>query len=650
MLFLINNFTSEKIASTGNEIKTLIGDSHHMWFAFHLVRDRAANEVQFHSAYVQMLLHIGNKTLLRTVVDVVCEGIMFMSVVCSEGQNLKENSNMRNMLKALGEFLGRLTLGRSLPLLRRDLDLRKLLMDAYQYGRLVAVMPVVTNIMQQSYESPVYRSLSNPWVKLVFGLLYEIYQLPNLKMMLAFSFETLCKTYDIKTDAVQPTGLLSSLSRLVEAAADFKPAATRDAMADTQQTAMQSSAMPQKAHTVAVPLPDTIDGGRGSIPGGAPVPPPPPPSAGLHQHIKIPQELVPHAEQLHLVAITATCMDRAISDVMASAVERSVNISCKATASIVLKDFVQDPSEARLRAAMRKMVAALTGSLAAVTCREPLQTGLLQQLQHALKSVFGPNLLDDVSAAIARANHAIGCEYVERIAVEKALKDIEEHLKNVRHVLHFVCLVNIPLSPVPLLCIGRTCANVLYVCHVQVQSFEVRRLHQPGQQFIDVNAHTHQLQGVPAVLQLQPGAPTPQQAAVYDTFQAATRRNVSPASLDQRFRNWLEEMDLLIDANPTLAYHTMKDNPTQKAIMEDISALSEQVNDLGQIEKMAAALFKCAAVQATAVYMAWLLARISCSRVCHFIHVKQACMVTPSFTVSMVCAGICGAHSLPATA
>lgn len=125
-----------------------------------------------------------------------------------------------------------------------------------------------------------------------------------------------------------------------------------------------------------------------------------------------------------------------------------------------------------------------------------------------------------------------------------------------------------------------------------MQSFEVRRLHQPGQQFVDVNAHSHQLQGVPAVLQLQPGAPTPQQAAVYDTFQAATRRNVSPASLDQRFRNWLEEMDLLIDANPTLAYHTMKDNPTQKAIMEDISALSEQVNDLGHIEKMASALFK----------------------------------------------------------
>lgn len=429
VLFLINNFTAEKVASTGNEIKGLVGDTHHLWFAFHLVRDRAANEVQFHSAYVQMLLHMSNKMLLRTVVDVVCEGIMFMSVVCSEGQNLKENSNMRNMLKALGEFIGRLTLARSLPLLRRDLDLRKLLIDAYQYGRLVAVMPVVTNIMQQAYESAVYRSLSNPWVKLVFGLLYEIYQLPNLKMMLAFSFETLCKTYDIKTDAVQPTGLLSSLTRLVEAAADFKPVQRDDG---GPQGTMPAAPIPNKAQTLAGPLPESIEGGRSSIPGGAPVPPPPPPSAGLHQHIKIPQELMPHAEQLHLVAITATCMDRAISDVMASAVERSVNISCKATASIVLKDFVQDPSEARLRAAMRKMVAALTGSLAAVTCREPLQTGLLQQLQHALKNVFGPNLLDDVAAAIARANHAIGCEYVERIAVEKALKDIEEHLKSVR--------------------------------------------------------------------------------------------------------------------------------------------------------------------------------------------------------------------------
>lgn len=431
VLFLINNFTSEKVVPTGNELKTLVGDAYHLWFAFHLVRDRAANEVQFHSAYIQMLQHIGDKLLLRTVVDVVCEGIMFMSVVCSEGQNLKENSNMRNMLKALGEFLGRLTLARSLPLLRRDLDLRKLLLDGYQYGRLVAVMPVVTNIMQQAYESPVYRSLSNPWVKLVFGLLYEIYQQPNLKIMLSFSFETLCKTYDIKTDAVQPTALLGALTRLVEAG-DFKPAA-RDAMAEAggSMQSLPAAPLPNKGQAMGGQLPDSMDGGRNSIP-GAPAPPPPPPSAGLHQHIKIPQELMPHAEQLHLVAITATCMDRAISDVMASAVERSVNISCKATASIVLKDFVQDPSVDRLRTAMRKMVAALTGSLAAVTCREPLQTGLLQQLQHALKNVFGPNLLDDVAAAIARANHAIGCEYVERIAVEKALKDIEEHLKSVR--------------------------------------------------------------------------------------------------------------------------------------------------------------------------------------------------------------------------
>ena len=449
ILFLINNFTSEKVVTTGNDIMALVGTDHQLWFAFHLVRDRAANEVQFHSAYIQMLLHINSKILLRTVVDVVCEGIMFMSVVCVEGQNLKENSNMRNMLKALGEFLGRLTLARSVPILRRDLDLRKLLMDGYQYGRLVAVMPVVTNIMQQAYDSPVFRSLSNPWVKLVFGLLYEIYQLPNLKMMLAFSFETLCKTYDIKTDAVHPTALLSALTRLVEGAADFKAAAPRDAMGDVQHAALQTlpaAPAPAKAQTLAGPLPDNIDGTRNSI-GGAPVPPPPPPSAGLHQHIKIPQELLPHAEQLHLVHITAQCMDRAISDVMASAVERSVNISCKATASIVLKDFVQDPSEARLRAAMRKMVAALTGSLAAVTCREPLQTGLLQQLQHALKNVFLPNLLDDVAAAIARANHAIGCEYVERIAVEKALKDIEEHLKSVRSVRTLACLDSRPSWP-----------------------------------------------------------------------------------------------------------------------------------------------------------------------------------------------------------
>ena len=154
-----------------------------------------------------MLLYIDSPLLLRCVSDVSSEGVLFMAALCSasgssvdDRVNLKESHNMRNMLKALGEFIGKLTLRRNVPILRRDLDLRKLLVEGYIYGRLVAVVPVVTGIMTHAKDSPVFSSLSNPWVKHIFGLLREIYNLENLKMSLIFSVETLCKHYGITCD------------------------------------------------------------------------------------------------------------------------------------------------------------------------------------------------------------------------------------------------------------------------------------------------------------------------------------------------------------------------------------------------------------------------------------------------------------------
>lgn len=129
---------------------------------------------------------------------------------------------MRNMLKALGEFIGKLTLRRNVPILRRDLNLSQLLVDGYKYGRLVAVVPVVTAIMTHAKDSPVFSSLSNPWVKHVFGLLKEIYSLENLKLTLMFSFETLCKHYGIKMDAVEATKKLVGVERIVTNTGDFK--------------------------------------------------------------------------------------------------------------------------------------------------------------------------------------------------------------------------------------------------------------------------------------------------------------------------------------------------------------------------------------------------------------------------------------------
>lgn len=93
---------------------------------------------------------------------------------------------------------------------------------------------------------------------------------------------------------------------------------------------------------------------------------------------------------------------------------------------------VQDANADRVRVASRNMAASLAVSLAAVTCRDALNSGLMTHLQHALETVVSPNAVNEIAALLCRTNHPVGCEYVERMALDRAMKDIEDHMASVR--------------------------------------------------------------------------------------------------------------------------------------------------------------------------------------------------------------------------
>ena len=64
--------------------------------------------------------------------------------VCSRMQDDKitSSSSVRSLLKNLGSWLGMLTLQRNKPILQRHLDVRSLLVQAYDAGRLVLTLLV----------------------------------------------------------------------------------------------------------------------------------------------------------------------------------------------------------------------------------------------------------------------------------------------------------------------------------------------------------------------------------------------------------------------------------------------------------------------------------------------------------------------------
>ena len=66
-------------------------------------------------------------------------------------------------------------------------------------------------------------------------------------------------------------------------------------------------------------------------------------------------------------------------------VERSVTIAGISTRELVIKDFATEPSEDKLRKAGHLMAQKLAGSLALVTCKEPLKSNLATHLRQFLE-------------------------------------------------------------------------------------------------------------------------------------------------------------------------------------------------------------------------------------------------------------------------
>ena len=61
-------------------------------------------------------------------------------------QHLKTKTGERTVLKNLGSWLGRLTLARQLPVRQKDLDLKKIVYEAYEQGKMISVIPFVVRV------------------------------------------------------------------------------------------------------------------------------------------------------------------------------------------------------------------------------------------------------------------------------------------------------------------------------------------------------------------------------------------------------------------------------------------------------------------------------------------------------------------------
>ncbi|XP_057867287.2 uncharacterized protein LOC131074644 isoform X3 [Cryptomeria japonica] len=463
--FMINNISTTNLEAKSKEFLEILKDQYYPWFAQYMVMKRASIEPNFHDLYLKFLDKINSKLLHKEIIKATYENCK----VLLKSELIKSSSEERSLLKNLGSWLGKLTIGRNQALRAREIDPKLLIIEAYEKGLMIAVIPFTSKILEPCQSSLAYQP-PNPWTMGILSLLAEIYALPNLKMNLRFDIEVLFKNLGVETKDVKPTQLLKGRAREIEGNPDFSnkdlgasqqvgTEHTTGTVSSISQVELQpevSASHPSAPHAPVLPqfsaalhlssstggedekvstlagMPDRMPAGLG-LSHATPAQSPFPvsqfsiPISNIGAYVVVNQKLNALGQQLPFQRIVPVAMERAIREIISPVVERSVTIACMTSRELVTKDYAMESEESRIRESANKMVASLAGSLAHVTCKEPLRVAMANHLRSLLQqlNVVG-EVLEQAVQLVTNDNLDLGCAVIEQAATEKALRDLED--------------------------------------------------------------------------------------------------------------------------------------------------------------------------------------------------------------------------------
>ena len=445
--FIFNNLSNTNLEQKEKDLVAALNASHLPWLCQYIVIKRAAQEANYHSLYLQFCDRLDKKPtfsqLMKNIISCTIENIKTLL----EDDKITSSSSVRSLLKNLGSWLGSLTLQKNKPILQKDLDFKQLIVDAYDKGRLIAVIPFIAKVIDSCANSRIFRP-PNPWTMMVLGLLAELHPMSDLKLNIKFEVEVLCKSLNKELKDIKPSSVFKNRPSVKDGNSDWT---SRDASTDLSLKPLpqvpdprlveaadrliaragnagnntslsnvdNSSSMDGQVSATAIQsqtiLPESVQ----NIP-------------NLGQYIII-NPTIPVFQQFpqlrnHVIsAITV-----AIKEIISPVVERSVTIARITTQELILKDFAFESDESQMKSAAHMMVQNLAGSLALVTCKEPLRHSMCNQLRSMLQKMQVPNLeanaLEQAAQQVAFENLDLGCNLIEKAATEKAVREIDSAL------------------------------------------------------------------------------------------------------------------------------------------------------------------------------------------------------------------------------
>jgi CCR4-NOT transcription complex subunit 1 len=400
--FVLNNITTENFESKFNELKSQVHERNESWFAHHLVEERAKMQPNYHELYLNLVKLFGRKSLW---VEMLRETYV-SSFRILNAETTMQSAIERSHLKNLAVWLGYLTLARDKPIKHRNIAFKQLLAEAYDTKRLIVVVPFVCKVLAQGKSSTVFRP-PNPWVMDIIRNLLELYHAQDvIKLNQKFEIEVLCGELDLDHKNIEPSNEILNRAPLAEEATDVMDAEGMDRYDNLSLNGMGGGVgngrfSPQ---SIAQLIPDL-----GPLLVYPPV-----------------NDIV---DQSKLQEIVRTAITRAVQEIIAPVVERSVTIAAISTAQMIHKDFATEPNEEKLRAAAINMVKKTAGSLALVTSKEPLRASMTNYIRSIAITELGHSLPEGTIIMCVTSNLDLACAQVEKGAEIKAVPEIEDMIQ-----------------------------------------------------------------------------------------------------------------------------------------------------------------------------------------------------------------------------
>ncbi|KAK3071792.1 CCR4-NOT core subunit cdc39, partial [Teratosphaeriaceae sp. CCFEE 6253] len=132
--------------------------------------------------------------------------------------------------------------------------------------------------------------------------------------------------------------------------------------------------------------------------------------------------------QVELRQIFVTAAQQAIYEIIAPVVERSVTIAAISTAELIQKDFATEADIEKLKSSAYTVVKALSGSLALVTCKEPLRMSITNNIRIFAGRVLQDQLPEGQILMFVNDNIETVCGLVEHAAEDHSLAEIDAQL------------------------------------------------------------------------------------------------------------------------------------------------------------------------------------------------------------------------------